>query len=446
MNRRLPVPAALAAAILFSLLCLPGSSLAVVRAHRSVLDNGMVLLSSEQRTLPMVSIEMLIHAGSRYDGAKPAGLANLTARLLTEGTRQRSALQISDTLDFLGANLSAEAGEDLASVSLTILKKDLAAGLELLAEILASSVFPETEIERQKQAVIASIRAREEQPGDVAERHFLAALFPKSPFGRPVEGDPASVQAITRADLKEFYERHYRPNRVIVAAVGDISHPEIIEAFDRAFRGWHKGEPPAGPLPVPPAPPGGEIRVDRDLTQSNIVFGQRGVGREHPDFYAIQVMNYILGGGGFSSRAMDSIRNERGLAYSVYSYFSAEKGRGTFQFVMQTQNETALEAVRIAKEEVRRIREEPVSESELSDAKNYLTGSFPLRFDTTRRVASLLAQIEYFNLGLDYPERYGEFIKAVTVAEVQRVAQKHLDPQRFITVIVGNQARIAKEK
>ncbi|MPZ77631.1 MAG: hypothetical protein GEU77_14025 [Deltaproteobacteria bacterium] len=417
-----------------------------VTPRRSVLNNGMVLLTSEQRSLPMVSIEMLIHAGSRYDKPKQEGLANLTAKLLTEGTGQRTSQQISETLDFLGASLSADSGEDLASVSLTILKKDLPVGLELLAEVLTSSVFPQEEIERQKQAVIASIRARQEQPGEIAEMRFSAALFPESPYSRPVEGNEASVTAIPQSGLKEFHQRYYRPNRSIMAVVGDISHEEITQALGRAFRSWSKGEPPAKPLALSTPAAVETIRVNKDhLTQANIVVGHRGVGRGNPDYYALQVMNYILGGGGFSSRAMDSIRNERGLAYSVYSYFSAEKGRGTFQFVMQTKNETALEAIRIAKEEIRRIRAEPVSETELNEAKDYLTGSFPLRFDTTRRVANFLAQVEYFELGLDYPERYPDLIRKVRRDDVQRVAQKYLEPGKLITVIVGNQSKISEK-
>jgi zinc protease len=182
--------------------------------------------------------------------------------------------------------------------------------------------------------------------------------------------------------------------------------------------------------------------VNKDLTQANIVLGHEGVGRESPDYYAIQVMNYILGGGGFSSRAMNAIRNERGLAYSVYSYFGADKGRGIFELVMQTKNETALEAIHIANAEIRRMREQPVTEQELADAKDYLTGSFPLRFDTNRRVANFLAQVEYFQLGLDYPERYPDLIRKVTREDVQRVAQEYLKPETLITVIVANQKKI----
>lgn len=406
--------------------------------QRTVLDNGLVLLTSQQRALPMVSIELLIEAGSRFEPANQAGLANLTAKLLTYGTQRRSATQISETLDFIGASLTTGSGKDVTSVSMTLLKKDLATGLELLAEILTESTFPQQEIERQKQAVIAAIRAREEDPGAVAETTFAAALFPKSPYGRPVEGTEASVKSLERKSLQEFFAQHYLPNRTIMSVVGDVAEQEIVQALKQAMKGWSKGAPSAKPLV--PAVIGAPqwVRVNKDLTQSNIVLGHQGVARSNPDYYAIQVMNYILGGGGFSSRAMDSIRNERGLAYSVYCYFSAEKSHGTFQFVMQTKNETAVEAIRIAKEEIRRIREQPVSEQELRDAKDYLIGSFPLRLDTNRKVASFLAQVEYYQLGLDYPERYPDLIGKVTREDVQRVATQYLHPEKLITVVVGN--------
>jgi zinc protease len=427
---------------ILSIYLLAPPAMANMIPQRSVLANGMILLTSEQRALPMVSIELLIDAGSRHDVPKQEGLANLTARLLTYGTQRRTALQISDTLDFIGAGLSAGCSEDLASLSMTVLKKDLATGLELLAEVLTQSTFPQDEIDRQKQSIIASIKAREESPGDIAGRRFAAALYPQSPYGRPVEGSEVSVKGLEQQSLRAFYERYYRPNRTILSVVGDISHQDIARALNEAFRSWAKGEP-ATP-PVAPSKIGSAeiIRVNKDLTQANVVLGHEGVGRENPDYYAIQVMNYILGGGGFASRTLDSIRNERGLAYSVYSYFSAEKGHGTFELVMQTKNDTALEAIRIAKAEIHRMREELVTEGELSDAKDYLTGSFPLRFDTNRRVANFLAQVEYFQLGLDYPERYPDLIRKVTREDVRRVAQTYLKPEKLITVIVANQKKI----
>lgn len=427
---------------LLSLLAQITAAQAAMVPKRSVLGNGLVLLTSEQRSLPTVSIELLIDAGARHESAEHAGLALLTSKLLTDGTAKRNALQISETLDFIGAGLDTGCGDDLATISMTILKKDLGVGLQLLGEILTGASFPVAEIDRQKQAILASIRAKQEDPGTVASETFAAALFPGSAYGRPVEGTEASVKRLDRKRVQEFFQRYYRPNRTIMSVVGDVSEQEIGAALDQMFKNWVKGE--ASKPPAPPAQNDGArtLRVDKDLTQANIILGHGGVPRSHPDYYAIQVMNYILGGGGFSSRAMESIRNERGLAYSVYSYFGAEKSYGTFQFVMQTKNESAVEAVRLAREEIRRMRDELVSEVELSDAKDYLTGSFPLRFDTNRKVAAFLGQVEFYQLGLDYPDRYGDFIRKVNRADVQRVARQHLSPEGLITVVVGNQKKI----
>ena len=427
---------------IFALAALAPRADAGMVPKRSVLNNGMVLLTSEQRALPMVALELLIDAGSRHEAAQQAGLANLTSKLLIYGTKKRNALQISETLDFIGAGLSTGASENVASVSLTILKKDLAVGLELLAEILTASTFPQDEIDRQKQAIIAGIRAQEEDPGAVAGRAFAAALFPQSPYGRPVEGSEASVKSLQAQSLKDFFTRFYRPNRSIIAVVGDVSETEITQALNKAFLGWTKGA--EGTAPSAPSQIGAvqTLRINKDLTQANIILGHAGVPRGHADYYAIQVMNYILGGGGFSSRAMDSIRNERGLAYSVYSLFGAEKSHGSFQFVMQSKNESAEEAIRIAREEIRKIRDQPVSEQELNDAKEYLAGSFALRFDTNRKVAGFLTQVEYFGLGLDFADRYTDLIRKVSREDVQRVAKQFLQPEKIITVIVGNQKKI----
>jgi zinc protease len=432
----------LIALLLFMAVAQAAPSPGAMVPKRTVLGSGLVLLTSEQRSLPMVSIEMLIDAGARHERAEQAGLAHLTSKLLLDGTTKRSALQISETLDFIGASLDADCGDDLATVSMTILKKDLAVGLELLAEILTGASFPPAEIGRQKQAVLASIKAKEEDPGTVAEIAFAAALFPDSVYGRPVEGTEASVNRLDKKSLQDFFQRYYRPNRTIMSVVGDVSEEEISAALNQVLKTWAKGQPSKPPAPPARTDSARTVRLNKDLTQANVVLGHSGVARGHADYYALQVMNYILGGGGFSSRAMDSIRNERGLAYSVYSQFIAEKTHGSFQFVMQTKNESAQEAIRLAREEIRRMRDEPVSDVELNDAKDYLIGSFPLRFDTNRKVAGFLAQVEYYELGLDYPNRYGDLIRKVSRADVQRVARAHLYPDKLITVIVGNQQKI----
>jgi zinc protease len=415
-------------------------------AQRSVMDNGIILLTADQRSLPMVTLKLLIDAGSRYDPAGREGLACFTARLLTYGTRTRTATQIAEALDFIGTSLSTSCDDETASVTLTILKKDLSTGLNILADVLTASTFPPDEIDRQKQAVIAAIRAKSEKPGEIASKKFFEALFPQSPYGRPSEGAEESVRKIERSDLVEFYNRFYRPNRTILAVVGYISHQEAIKRLTKALQPWEKG-PSTKDTVVSPKAGGPEvIRVQKSLTQANIVLGHEGVPRSHPDYYVIQVMNYILGGGGFSSRLMESIRNERGLAYSVYSQFDSAKHVGSFQVVMQTKNESANEAVRIAKEEIQRIREKGVSDDELKAAKDYLIGSFPLRLDTNRRIATFLAQVEFFELGLDYPDRYPELIRRVTKADVTRVAKRYINPDKLIVVAVSDQDKSDTKK
>jgi zinc protease len=386
----------------------------------------------------MVTFHLLIKAGSRYDPKGREGLAGLTSNLLTYGTSKRTALEISETLDFIGASLTTGSRTERASVSLNILKKDLDTGLQLLAEILTDSVFPSEEIERQKKSVLASIKAKKENPRAVAHEKFRSALFPQSPYGRPVEGAGDSVKSIDRSSLTKFYDTFYRPNRSILAVVGDISHGEMVEKLNNAFQSWEKRTSAQESLPPASPAPAEMIRINKDLTQANIIIGHKGVPRGDPDYYAIRVMNYILGGGGLSSRLADAIRNKRGLAYSVYSRFSAQRYVGTFRVSMQTKNENAQEAIRIAREEIRRIREQGVTEKELQEAKDYLTGSFPLRLDTNRRVARFLAHTEFFELGLDYPDRYPELIRRVSREDIIRVARTHLRLEDLIVVVVAN--------
>lgn len=424
-------------------IILPSSLEARLSAQRSVLGNGLVLLTSEQRDLPMVTLNLLIEAGSRFDPPGEQGLANLTSRLLTYGTKARKALEISDTIDFIGAELSTGSGEELATISMTVLKEHMPIGLELLGEILTSSVFPQEEVDRQKQQIIASIKGKQEDPGEIAQKKFMGALYPRSFYGLPVEGTEDSVKAVERASLVKFYERYYRPNRAILTVVGDVSQQEIVAGLEKALQGWKEGDSSKEAV-APPATGQAEfIRLNKNITQANIIMGHEGVPRDDPDYYAIQVMSYILGGGGFSSRLMESIRNQRGLAYSVYSMFYSEKHVGTFQVTMQTKNENAGEAIRIAKEEIGRIREHGVSEEELTAAKNYLTGSFPLRLDTNRRIAGFLSQVEYFGLGLDYVERYSDLIRKVSREDILRVAKRYLQPDRLIVVVVADQEKAA---
>lgn len=402
------------------------------------LPNGATLIVSEQRNLPIVMMAATIDAGSRLDPPGREGLANLTAELLTEGTATRSASEISETVDFIGASLGSQADSDQAGVSMSVLGKDLASGVALLADVLQNPSFPDEEIERRREATIAGIRAEEERPGIVAAKAFQRALFGAGPYGHPVEGTLQSVARLTREEIQSFFARYYRPDRTIITVVGDVSVSEIETRLASALASWKQGAELAPAAATSYVPEQRLVTIDKSVTQANIVLGHRGITRDSPDYYAIKVMNYILGGGGFSSRLLDSIRTQRGLAYSVASFFTANKAPGSFQVVMQTKNASASEAIERARAEIDRIRNEPVTDREIAEAKLYLTGSFPLQLDSNREIASFLSQVEFFGLGRDYGETYASRINAVTKEEVLRVAQQYLRPDEIIMVIVGD--------
>lgn len=253
-----------------------------------------------------------------------------------------------------------------------------------------------------------------------------------------MEGTRESVSRITREAIVQFYRNEYHPNNSILVVVGDITLEEVKAKLLPRLTQWPMGEVPGMAFKSEFAGGPKTVKIGRPITQGNIILGHRGVSRENPDFYALTVMNYILGGGGFSSRLMETIRNKRGLAYSVASFFDAAKYPGSFQIVLQTKNASAREAISLSLQEMQRIRQEMVSEKELEGAKKYLIGSFPMRLDTQGKLANFLTQVEYYGLGLDYPEKYPGLIRSVTREEVLRVAKAYLHPEDYILVVVAN--------
>jgi zinc protease len=261
-----------------------------------------------------------------------------------------------------------------------------------------------------------------------------------------VDGTEESVEGITREDVVGFYDSFYRPNNAVMAVVGDLNRDELRALIDKYFKGWKEGKIPAPPGAGYQDIKGKEVvKVDREITQSNIILGHRGVSRQNPDFYALSVMNYILGGGGFASRLMDNIRDNKGLSYDVHSSFSADRYAGSFRVVLQTKNRSANTAIGEILREMERIEGQPVSDKELADAKAYLTGSFPLRLDSNSKMASYLTAVEYYGLGLDYVSRYPKLINAVTKEDIERVARKYLNTKDFVLVVVGNLKEAALE-
>jgi zinc protease len=418
--------------------CLPDDLQAMPPVEKMVLSNGLVILHSEDHSLPFVTLQLLIDGGSRKDQPGQEGSSYLTAKGLLLGTSRHTMAEINEELDFMGASISSSSGRDYSTMGLRALKKDLDRALDLFMEELTQPAFPDDEINREVQKTMAAIQSEEDDPGEVAEKEFRKALFLTSPYGHPVIGTKESLPKITRESISRFYKDYYHPNNCILVVVGDITSEEVKARLSPLFEKMPAVEIPRAPF-IPSFAKGPEtIKVNREITQANIVLGNEGINRGNPDFYAVSIMNYILGGGGFASRMLEDIRNKRGLAYSVASFFDAAKYPGSFQIVLQTKNASASEAISLALKQMELIRKEPVSDKELDGAKKYLIGSFPMRLDTQDKLANFLAQVQYYDLGLDYAVRYPSLIKSVTKKDVLEVAKKYLHPENYILVVVAN--------
>lgn len=414
------------------------TSQAMQPVQRTVLPNKLVLLSGEEHSIPLITIQVLIEAGSRMDPAGEEGLANLTANGLVLGTSKHSISEINDELDFMGASLHASCGMDFMTLTLRVLKKDLDKGLDLLMEVLTQPSFPDKELKKEAENTIAGIQSDEDKPMSVAEKTFRKTLFMSSPYAHPVEGTKESVSAITRDLVMKHYQAYYHPNNAILSVAGDITGDEIQNKLVPRLSKWPVVEVLKKEF-TPVFAKGQEtVKISRNITQANIIIGHAGVSRGNPDFYALSVMNYILGGGGFASRLLEEIRNKRGLAYSVASFFEPDKYPGSFQVVLQTKNTSAKEAVSLALQQMERMQKEQVSDKELDSAKKYLIGSFPMRLDTQAKLVNFLTQVEYYGLGIDYPEKYPALIGSVTKEDILRVAGTYLHPKEYTLVIVSN--------
>jgi zinc protease len=405
------------------------------------MPNGLTVLVLDQPFLPLVTVNALVKAGAVNDPDALAGLSSMVAQMLDEGTKTRSATQIAQQIEFIGGEMAFSGAEDFTTGTLRVLQKNVDLGFTLLADVLMNPAFPEKQVERVRSQVLGELQGEKEQPGILADKAFEAMVFEGHPYRRPANGTEKTVSRITRKDLMEFHRVYYRPNNSIIAVVGDIRETEALALIKKHLGMWSRKNPPPNTFsaPVPLTQPKVKL-IDKELTQANVILGHVGIERSNPDFYAVSVMNYILGGGGFSSRLVNRIRDELGLAYDVDSGFQAHVMPGPFAVRLQTRNVAATQAIASVLQEIKRIRTEPVGVQELADAKAYLVGSFPLRLDTTVKLAALLTQIELHGLGLTYFEDYPKAIMAVTKEDVLRVAQKYLHPEAYALVVVAKQA------
>jgi zinc protease len=412
-----------------------------LQVHREVLDNGMVLQVVERHALPILTVQVGMRAGSRHDPSGGAGTANLVAELLTEGTTSRSAGEIADAIEFVGGHLGAGVEPDFARVTVTVLARDRALAMDLLADVVRRPAFAPAEVARVKKEVLGAIKADEDDPAVVASKAFDKALYGPHPYAHPDEGEPGTVAAATPESLAAFHARHYLPNTGVISFVGDVTVDEARKLTRDAFGDWEAGDVPFQDLPLAVPPVGVRIiPIDRPVTQASVVMGHLGLERADPDFYPAIVMNYILGGGGFASRLVADVRERQGLAYSIGSGFHALQDPGDFVVRFQTRNDQAQQAVLSTLKAIRDIATTPVSDQELADAKANLVGGFPLRIDTNAETADLLTFIEMYGLGTTYFTDYIDKVEAVTADDVLRVASLYLHPDDMVWVVVADDA------
>lgn len=418
------------------------ASAAEIAPAKITTANGMTVLVLEQHFLPIVEIHALVKTGSAQDPPDKAGLANLVASLLDEGTTTRSSKQLAEQIDFVGGSLEAKATEDFTTASARVLKKDIDLGFTLLADILMRPAFPKQEFERVRSQILGEIASDNDDPGHVAMKAFNQLIFHNHPYRWPVNGTEDTLGKITLADVQGFYAKEYLPNQVILTVVGDVTVEQATTLVQTYFGSWKKGTPPPRTVKKPTIIEKKAVQlIEKDLTQSTIVLGHGGISRTNPDFYAVTVMNHILGAGGFSSRLMDSIRDKQGLAYGIMSHYDARSMPGSFWINLQTRTEATNQAISGVLAEMKAIREAPVTDQELAEAKSFLMGSFPLRLDSTAKLAQVLAQVEFYGLGFEYFTQYPKWIERVTKEDIQRVAKQYLDPQHYALVVVGNLAK-----
>ena len=389
--------------------------------------------------IPIVAVEIEFEGGARLDPQDRPGLANMVAGLIDEGAGEMDAVAFARARDRLSARVSVSAGRDRVSVTARMLSETVDESAALLATALTEPRFDPEPVARVRGQILSSIAEAETDPGTRARRAWYARAFPDHPYGTPVDGTPEAVSAITDADLAAGHARLFTRAGATIGIVGAIGAEAAGRMVDTLIGGLPEGERRM-PAPAPDAPPAGTEVIALDVPQSAAIFGQAGLPREDPDFIPAYVMNHILGGGGFSARLMEEVREKRGLAYGVYSYLQDLDAAALHLGGVQTANDRMAESLEVIRAEWRRMREAGVTQEELDKARRYLTGSFALRFDSNAKIAGYLVFVQREKLGIDYFDRRNDLIRAVTVEDVGRVARRLLRPEALSVVVVGQPA------
>jgi len=409
------------------------------------LPNGLRIIAVAHHEQPVVSIRLLIGAGSSLDPKGKTGLAHLTAALLDQGTTTMSASQLNDAIDFTGGGANVGAGTDLTFVNMLVMKDSFDSGLKMLSDMARHPAFATEELARQRQQLLSSLQVSLDDPDFIANAVFDRLVYGFHPYGLPQSGTPDTLSAITRDDLIAFHQKHFVPNNGILAVVGDIAPSDAFAAVRRVFGDWERRDVPPPAFTEPPRPTQRIVIVNKpDSVQTEVRVGNIGIPRNHPDYMAVNLAIRVLGGEG-SNRLHQVLRTARGLTYGAQANFDTFKESGDFEAETNTRTVATGEVLRLIVDEFWKLQRERVSERELSDAKAYLTGSFPLTIETPNAIATQIVNVLFYGLPVGDLQNFRERVNAVTVDDIQRVAKLYLKPDRLSVVLVGNAAEFKNQ-
>ena len=417
--------------------CFAAAAHAGVKIQHWTAPSGAQVYFVETHDLPILDLEVDFAAGSGYDPAGKAGLAAMTQGLLDTGAGSLDEEAISGHLVDIGAKLSGSVDSDRAGVSLRTLSSDRErkAALDLLQLILAKPTFPEAAFAREKARLISSIQEADTQPEHLAAKRFAAAIYPDHPYG--VTATVASVTGIGRDDVAAFYRDVYAAKRAVVSLIGDVTRAQAEEIAQSLTAALPAGLPDTGFPPVT-LPAATTIAVPHPAAQSHILVGLPAMKRGDPDYFPLLVGNYSLGGGGFVSRLMQEVREKRGYAYNVYSYFYPSKQEGPFEIGLQTKRDQAEQALTVARDVLAGFLRDGPTEKELAAAKKNFIDGLPLRIDSNAKILGYLSVIGFYGLPLTYLDDFPAKVAAVTTSQVREAFQRHVKPENLVTVIVAS--------
>lgn len=410
------------------------------------LDNGIKVYSRENQELPLVELTVMVEGGSIYDPAGKTGLSQVFAEVLqTGGSSRLTPEDLEAELEIRAIGLSVSSSSYSYEINLSVHRDELEHGLEILADLLQQPRFDPDRLQLARQQMLEDLHRKNDEPGSIARRLLAEAINTDHPFGAfPTD---AEINSFTRDDLINLHQRFFSPENLWIAISGDITQTEIKDLFGQKFGSWTAAPAFVRDFPSLPQAPNGQILLaDKDVPQTSILMGHRGISKDNPDGMALRVANYILGGGGFNSRLMREVRSNRGLAYSVYSYFQIGRHLpGLFIAGSETKSQSTVEVVRLMRDLMQQFIEEPVSEDELELAKKSLINSFVFAFDNWHAIVTRKLRLDYYGYPEDYMETYRQQIADVTVADVQRVAGQYLRPDQLQVVLVGDSQQFVDE-